>query len=101
MIIILDDAENTCGNPSPVVDQKSGNIVLLSTWNLGTDHEAQIIDGTSKDSRRIFVMKSEDEGQTWSKAREITSDAKKPGWTWYATGHAMEFKCGRKNILGD
>lgn len=86
MQIVWDDAGNTCGNPAPVVDRTTGNIVLLSTWNLGTDHEKQIIDGTSKDTRRIFVLTSKDEGQSWSKAREITTDVKKADWTWYATG---------------
>jgi sialidase-1 len=86
MQIVWDDADNTCGNPAPVVDRKTGNIVLLSTWNLGTDHEKQIIDGTSKDTRRVFVLVSSDEGNSWSKAREITTDVKKSDWTWYATG---------------
>jgi sialidase-1 len=86
MSIVWDDGENTCGNPAPVVDRKTGNIILLSTWNLGSDHEAQIINGTSKDSRRIFLLSSKDDGLSWSKAREITTDVKKPDWTWYATG---------------
>ena len=56
--VVWNDAENTCGNPVPVVDQRTGKIILLSTWNLGTDHEGQIIAGKSKDTRRIFVMSS-------------------------------------------
>jgi sialidase-1 len=86
MSIVWDDGENTCGNPAPVVDRKTGNVILLSTWNLGSDHEPQIINGTSKDSRRIFVLSSNDDGMSWSRAREITADVKKPNWTWYATG---------------
>ena len=86
MQIVWDDADNTCGNPAPVVDRKTGNIVLLSTWNLGADHEKQIIEGTSKDTRRVFVLTSEDDGNSWSKPREITTDVKKANWTWYATG---------------
>ncbi|MBX3253999.1 MAG: exo-alpha-sialidase [Chitinophagaceae bacterium] len=84
--VVWNDAENTCGNPVPVVDKNTGNIILLSTWNLGTDHEKDIIALTSKDTRRIFVMKSTDDGRTWSTAREITQSVKKDDWTWYATG---------------
>lgn len=84
--IVWDDGDNTCGNPAPVVDRTTGNILLLSTWNLGTDHEKDIIDGKSKDTRRIFVLRSADDGKTWSAAREITKDTKKDNWTWYATG---------------
>lgn len=100
MTVVWDDGGNTCGNPSPVVDQNNGNIVLLSTWNLGTDHEAQIIDGTSKDTRRVFVMKSADDGHTWSQAREITTDVKKPDWTWYATGPCNGIQMRTKKYAG-
>jgi sialidase-1 len=77
-----------------VVDRKTGIIWLLSTWNLGSDHESQIIDQTSQDTRRVFVLFSEDEGRTWSGAREITSVVKKPDWTWYATGpvHGIQLR---------
>jgi sialidase-1 len=84
--VIWDDKDNTCGNPAPIVDEETGDIILLSTWNLGSDHESRIIQQTSEDTRRIFVLKSEDEGKTWSKPREITKDVKLPNWTWYATG---------------
>ena len=86
MAIVWDDGGNTCGNPAPMIDERNGRIVLLSTWNLGGDHESQIINLKSKDTRRIFVMHSDDDGLQWSKPREITTDVKKPDWTWYATG---------------
>jgi sialidase-1 len=84
--VIWDDAGNTCGNPCAVVDRDTGTVWLLSTWNRGDDHERQIIDGSSKDTRRVFVTSSTDDGITWAKPREITADAKLPNWTWYATG---------------
>jgi len=69
-----------------VVDRQTGTIWLLSTWNLGSDHEKRIIDGTSKDTRRVFITSSTDDGLSWAKPKEITSDVKQPDWTWYATG---------------
>jgi sialidase-1 len=86
MTVVWDDAANTCGNPAPVLDRNTGRILLLSTWNLGTDHEPQIINQTSQDTRRIFLLSSADDGLSWTKARDITPDVKKPDWTWYATG---------------
>ncbi|MCK7534671.1 MAG: glycoside hydrolase [Marinilabiliales bacterium] len=53
--IIWNDGENVCGNPAPVVDRETGKIHLLMTWNLGEDHEREIIDEKSKDTRRVFV----------------------------------------------
>ena len=85
-IVVWDDAGNTCGNPCAVVDSETGTIWLLSTWNRGDDHEREIIAQTSTDTRRVFVICSTDDGQTWSTPREITSDTKKDDWTWYATG---------------
>lgn len=84
--VVWDNAGNTCGNPAPVVDQDTGAIWLLSTWNLGTDSESMIINGTSTDTRRVFKISSTDDGLTWSAATEITSTVKQSGWTWYATG---------------
>ncbi|MFB9296254.1 sialidase family protein [Persicitalea jodogahamensis] len=100
MQLIWDDADNTCGNPAPVVDRNTGKIVLLATWNLGTDHEKQIIEGTSEDTRRVFVLSSTDEGRSWSKAREITADVKKADWTWYATGPGNGIQMKSKKYAG-
>lgn len=84
--VVWADGPNTCGNPAPVVDAETGVIWLLSTWNRGDDHEGQIIAGKSKDTRRIHVLSSSDDGITWSKPREITAEVKRTNWTWYATG---------------
>ncbi len=84
--VIWNDSANTCGNPSPIVDQKSGDIILLSTWNRGTDHEKDIIAGTSQDTRRVFVLSSRDNGRSWSSPSDITKAVKPENWTWYATG---------------
>jgi sialidase-1 len=83
---IWDDGPNTCGNPCPVLDPDTGTMWLLLTWNRGDDREDRIIARTSKDTRRVFVSKSSDDGETWSPPRDITSEAKRPEWTWYATG---------------
>ena len=84
--VVWNDSTNTCGNPAPVVDETTGAIVLLSTWNFGADKEKVIKDRTGKDARRVFVLTSVDEGHSWSSAREITGEVKGSDWTWYATG---------------
>jgi sialidase-1 len=83
---IWHDADNTCGNPCPVVDRETGTIWLLMTWNRGHDREAQIVDQKSTDTRRVFVTFSMDDGLTWAVPEEITAAVKKANWTWYATG---------------
>ncbi|MCD6505086.1 exo-alpha-sialidase [Candidatus Poribacteria bacterium] len=84
--IVWDDGENTCGNPCPVVDEEDGTVWLLMTWNRGDDNERHIIDRTSRDTRRVFLTSSSDDGISWAEPIEITKAVKKPNWTWYATG---------------
>ena len=84
--VIWDDGRNTCGNPCVVIDRNSGTIFLLMTWNLGRDHESEIIAQTSKDTRRVYVTQSDDDGLTWATPKEITATTKLDNWTWYATG---------------
>lgn len=95
--VVWDDAGNTCGNPCPVIDAKTGTVWLLLTHNLGTDTEAKIVGGTGQGSRTVWVTRSDDDGATWAKPVEITKDVKKPGWTWYATGPGVgiQLKSGR------
>ena len=96
LIVIWDDEENVCGNPAPVQDAGTGKIFLLSTWNLGSDHEPRIIDQTSKDTRRVYLLVSSDDGLTWSEPEEITTSVKLENWTWYATGpcHGIQLREG-------
>src|SRR3954447_2323988 len=40
--VVWDDGEHTCGNPCPIVDAKTGAVVLLMTRNLGSDKEPEL-----------------------------------------------------------
>lgn len=84
--VLWADGDNVCGNPCPVVDHKTGAIVMLATHNLGRDHESQIIAGKSQGSRTVWLLRSDDHGRTWTQPTEITGSTKLPNWTWYATG---------------
>ncbi|MCL2118134.1 MAG: glycoside hydrolase [Planctomycetaceae bacterium] len=83
--VIWKDGDNTCGNPTPVCDMETGTIWLLTTWNHGLDHEGQIMDGQSQYPRIPHVLKSDDDGKTWSDAKPL-SHLRKDNWGWYATG---------------
>jgi sialidase-1 len=96
-ITIWNDAKNTCGNPVPIVEEQTGNIILLMTWNYGPDDIGDINSGTGKDTRRVFVTSSEDDGITWKTPVQITDAVKKTGWGWYATGpcHGLQVRKGQ------
>lgn len=84
--VIWDDETNTCGNPCPVVDEETGDIFIVMTHNLGTDHESDIITRKAESTRTVWIAKSGDDGQTWTKPVDITATTKKKEWGWYATG---------------
>jgi sialidase-1 len=84
--LVWNDGTNTCGNPCPVVDTSTGEILLLATHNLGQDHESEIIAQASEGTRTIWVLRSTDHGHSWSTPEDITASTKLPAWTWYATG---------------
>ena len=93
--VVWSDGSNTCGNPCPVVDRSTGRIYLLSTWNLGTDHESQIISWKSKDVRHPYVCYSDDDGKSWSKPVCISDTARLDDWRWYATGPGIGIQIKR------
>lgn len=86
MRVVGDNGPHTFGNPCPVIDRTTGIIWLLTTHNRGDDAEHAIIDGTSIGSRTVHLLSSADDGRTWSAAADITTQVKRPDWTWYATG---------------
>jgi len=88
----------TCGNPSPVIDPASGDIVLVTVQNGADAVEMSLARGTDpEDGRRVFVQRSADDGATWSPTEEITAQVKPSDWGWYATGpcHAIALTTGR------
>ena len=89
---------DTRGNPAPVIDPRTGAIVLVTSYNSGAVTEGQIMRGevTAEQSRRVFVQRSWDDGRTFTLPRDITGEVKLPSWRWYATGpgHAVALTRG-------
>jgi sialidase-1 len=84
--VVGDNGPHTFGNPCPVVDRRTGTIWVLTTHNRASDRENDIVAGSSEASRTIWLMKSDDDGLTWSAPIDITTRVKQADWTWYATG---------------
>ena len=79
--VIWTDGKSTCGNPAPVIDERSGDIVLLGTYN----------------NIQVMLMRSSDAGAHWTAPQDITAQIKSPDWQWYATGpvHGIQIKQGQ------
>ncbi|MFB8771582.1 exo-alpha-sialidase [Streptomyces broussonetiae] len=87
---------DTHGNPAPVVDRRTGRIVLAQTYNTGrTDsgHCAIPCD------RAPWLQYSDDDGRTWSKPRDLSAELLPPNWnSWFATGpvHGIQLTRGAR-----
>ncbi|MCC6698398.1 MAG: exo-alpha-sialidase [Candidatus Hydrogenedentes bacterium] len=96
MATLVNDGDSVCGNPCPIVDQKTGDIILLITKNIGSEHQDQIMRGEAS-PRTPWMLRSADDGVTWSAPVDISAQARKPDWRWYATGpgHGIQLTGGR------
>jgi sialidase-1 len=95
--VVADAGQDTAGNPAPVVDPATGDVVLLSCRTLAGATERDIASGAVDPGvRRVYVQRSSDAGATWTAQRDITDDVKLPNWAWYATGpgHAVALRTG-------
>lgn len=97
----------TCGNPTPVVDPGSGDLVLVTVQNGADADESTLARGTdvsraaggasgAEAGRRVYVQRSRD-GVAFTPTTEITEQVKPADWAWYATGpcHAIALTHGR------
>jgi sialidase-1 len=94
---------DTAGNPCPVEERRSGRIVLAITHNPGHVTEKQILEQSVPVRRNVLILISSDDGVTWSAPRDISAQARRPGWTWYATGPGVgiQLRSGRLVIPCD
>ena len=95
--VVSAKAGKTCGNPVPLFDPVSGDVVLVTVENGADAVEMSLARGTDPESgRRVFVQRSSDDGATWSPTVEITGQVKRADWGWYATGpmHGIQLTRG-------
>ena len=79
--------EETVGNPVPIFNPRTSELLLLCCSNVSREGEGAIRSGqVGVVGRRVWLLRSSDEGLTWSRRRELTAQVKQHGWTWYATG---------------
>lgn len=95
--VVADFGGDTIGNPVPVVERRTGRILLPLTRNPGAITEKQIRAHEPGATRTVWFTSSGDDGVNWETPREITSTTKASDWSWYATGpcNGIQTRSGR------
>ncbi|MEU4464501.1 sialidase family protein [Streptomyces sp. NPDC024017] len=93
--VVTEGAGDTHGNPAPVVDRRTGRILLAETYNTGRTDAGNC---TVPCDRTPHLQYSDDDGRTWSKPRDLSDEILPEHWnSWYATGpvHGIQLTRGK------
>lgn len=75
------------GDPSILVDRRSGRIWVAATWSHGNRSWHGSGPGiTPEETGQFMLVYSDDDGLTWSEPVNITSQIKKPEWRFVLQG---------------
>ena len=86
----LPHSQNGVGDPSILVDEKTNTIWIVAAWTHGMGNGRawwNSMPGMSADSTaQLMLVKSEDDGKTWSQPINITPQVKDPSWYFLLQG---------------
>jgi sialidase-1 len=93
--VVNEGGGDTHGNPAPVVDRRTGRVLLAETYNTGRTDSASC---SVPCDRTPHLQYSDDDGLTWSQPRDLSAEILPAHWnSWYATGpvHGVQLTRGR------
>lgn len=75
------------GDPAVLVDRNTGTIWVAATWSHGNRSWFGSGPGLKpEETGQFMLVRSDDDGLTWSKPINITKQVKKPGWCFILQG---------------
>ena len=75
------------GDPAVLVDENTGTIWVAATWSHGNRSWRGSGPGlTPNETGQLMLVRSDDDGETWSKPINITEQVKKPEWCFILQG---------------
>lgn len=89
----LPKGQNGVGDPAILVDTKTGAIWIVAAWTHGMGNQRAWFNsesGNSKDrTAQLMLVKSTDDGKTWSKPINVTEQVKDESWKFLLQGPGM------------
>lgn len=86
----LPHAQNGVGDPSILVDEKTNTVWIVAAWTHGMGNGRAWWNSmpgmTPDETAQLMLVKSEDDGKTWSEPINITSQVKDPSWYFLLQG---------------
>lgn len=86
----LPEAQNGIGDPSILVDDRTGEVFVVAAWThgLGNDRAWTAVgDGYEPiETAQLMLASSRDDGRTWSEPRNLTRQIKQPHWNFTLQG---------------
>lgn len=86
----LPETENGIGDPAILVDHETGHLWVAALWMHGKPGEMAWNSSrsgmTPKETGQFVLVKSEDDGATWSEPMVITDQIKNPEWNLFFNG---------------
>ena len=86
----LPEDQNGCSDPNILVDKKTGEIFVCAVWTFGKPGTHQWRGKGSepgldyKKSSQFMMVRSTDDGITWTKPQNLTKELKHPDWHLFA-----------------
>ncbi len=86
----LPKAQNGVGDPAILVDKKTGTIWIVAAWTHGMGNGRAWWNSQPGMDRnhtaQLMMVKSDDDGKTWSEPMNITEQLKDPSWYFLLQG---------------
>ena len=86
----LPRAQNGVGDPSILVDTKTNTVWVVAAWTHGMGNGRawwnSLPGMTPDETAQLMLVKSEDDGRTWSEPINITRQVKDPSWYFLLQG---------------